>query len=250
MKRSKPTQMTDTVVRQFTDQVELYSHHEIPVASLIVSFLKKYLARFHPKTKVLKLGEFGGGGGDLLATIEQLSSRRLHMTNAELVKAYQKHQANKRIVFLERSVLDSKFADNTFDIVMVRNVIHHLVHTSLAKTRENQRHAIRELVRITKPGGLILIDEQINYSPISCTLFFYLSWLATKLKLNIPAFEITENTVVGYLTRRELANFCKHIVPPAYWVAYQFHHWPPSRLWRLTGLMEMTGSAFIAMRKP
>jgi 2-polyprenyl-3-methyl-5-hydroxy-6-metoxy-1,4-benzoquinol methylase len=249
-KKNSYVQMTDTVIKQFEDQVDLYSQHEVRVESQTLPFLKKYFPIFKKRQPTLTICEFGGGGGDLLKAIEGLTKRRLSLINSELVQEYKKHQATKQIKFLQRSILDSQFADNSFDIVVVRNVIHHLVNTSLPKTRDNQRHAIRELVRVTKPGGLILIDEQVNYSALACTLFFGLSWLATKLKLNIPAFEVTENTVVGYLTRAELQKFCRQVLPGKYWLANSFKRWPPALHWRLTGLMQNTGSAFIAMRKP
>lgn len=242
--------MTDTVTKQFTDQVDMYSQHEVKVDSQILPFLKKELPRLKKNQPTISICEFGGGGGDLLNSVKNQTKRSLTLMNAELVEEYEKHQAIKQIKFAKKSILNSGYKDNSFDIVMVRNVIHHLVNTSLPKTRENQRHAIRELVRVTKPGGFILIDEQVNYSALSCTLFFGLSWLATKIGLNIPAFEITPNTVVGYLTRQELQNFCKKTLSKKNWLADSFVRWPPAWHWKLTGLMENTGSAFIAMQKP
>ncbi len=250
MKKNVHIQMTDTVTRQFEEQVDMYSQHEVDVDSQILPFLKKKLAVFKKSQSTITICEFGGGGGDLLNSVKKQSKRKLSLVNAELVGEYVKHQAIKQIKFVRKSILDSGYKDNSFDIVMVRNVIHHLVNTSLPKTRENQRHAINELIRVTRPGGLILIDEQVNYSAISCTLFFGLSWLATKMHLSIPAFEITPNTVVGYLTREELQQFCRKALPKKYWLRDAFVRWPPSLQWQLTGLMENTGSAFIAMQKP
>lgn len=250
MANSRHEQMTDTVIKQFSEQVDMYSQHENEVDSQVIPFLRRKFPNFKKGQPTLSICEFGGGGGDLLNSVDKISKRKLRLVNAELVKAYEDHQAIKKIEFTEKSILDSGFPDNSFDIVMVRNVIHHLVNTSLPKTRQNQRHAIKELIRVTKPGGYILIDEQVNYSAIACTLFFGMSWLATKLKINIPAFEITENTVVGYLTRRELQQFCRNLIPMKYWKQDTFRRWPPAFHWKLTGLMNNTGSAFIAMEKP
>jgi SAM-dependent methyltransferase len=243
-------QMTGTVIRQFEEQIDVYSHRESEVNSQVIPFLKKELPGFKKDQAQLTLCEFGGAGGDLLDSVDKISTRELILTNAELVKEYAKHQASKKINFLERSILDSGFPDNSFDIVIVRSVLHHLVSRSLSQTRDNQRHAIRELVRVTKPGGLILIDEQINYSPIACIIFFYGSLLATKLKINIPAYQITENTVVGYLTRKRLQMFCKQVVSADNWKQDAYRRWPVGLRWKVTGLMNNTGEAFIAMQKP
>jgi len=250
MKKNLYHQELEIVTRQFEDQVELYSHNNTDAQSEIVSFLKKKLKTFQKNTSPLKICEFGGGGGDLLATIERSTQRKLELYNSELVQEYKKHQAHKHIHFLNKSLLDSKMKDNTFDIVMVRNVIHHLVNTSLQETRKNQQHAICELVRITKPGGLILIDEQVNNSSLACTLFFRLSWVATKLKIRFDAFQVTPNTIVGYLMRNELIAYCDSCIPQKKWLENSFFRWAPQLHWKLTMLMNDTGAAFIAMKKP
>jgi SAM-dependent methyltransferase len=129
--------------------------------------------------------------------------------NAELVESYRERQVNKRIVFVNASILNSGFEDGRFDIIALRHVIHHLVGNDLAQTRRNQEAAIRELFRILRPGGLLLIEEQVNNSELACRLVFFLSNLASKLKLRVPFFEVTPNTIVGFLTRRRLEAVCR-----------------------------------------
>ncbi len=247
MKSSNQTE--EIVTNQFSNQVELYSQHDEKVDSPVLPFLKKTLPKFKTGQSI-KIGEFGGGGGDLLRAINNLTKRTLTLHNIELVGAYKNHQADKSIKFVKQSLLDSDIADNTYDIVIVRNVIHHLINPWHFQTRMNQSHAIHELVRVTKPGGYILIDEQVNNSKIACMLYFYLSWIATKMKLNIPAFQITESTIVGYLQRQELQAIASTVVPRKFWEANTFFRWEPQLHWKLTGLMNDTGSAFIAMKKP
>ena len=95
-----------------------------------------------------------------------------------------------------------------------------------------------------------MIDEQINYSAFACIVFFYGSLLATKLRINIPAYQITEHTVVGYLTRKRLHLFCEQVLPADTWKQDAYRRWPVGLRWKLTGLMHNTGEAFIAMQKP
>ena len=111
-------QMTGTVIRQFEEQIDVYSHRESEVNSQVIPFLKRELPGFKKDQAQLTLCEFGGGGGDLLDSVDKISTRELILTNVELVKEYAKHQASKKINFLERSILDSGFPDNSFDIVI------------------------------------------------------------------------------------------------------------------------------------
>lgn len=242
-------QAADIVISQFEHQLDLYSEHSSVEISKVVPFLSKYLKKNPPK-KTFKICEFGGGGGNLLQAIQKKSKAKLELHNVELVEMYGKVQVMKSIHFSQGSVLDPQFNDETFDVVIVRNVLHHLVSPSLTITRKNQQQAIRQLDRVTKPGGLILVEEQVNNNSLACSTFFHLSWLATKLKLNIKAFQITPSTIVGYMSRKQLKQICANVVPANYWLEDEYQHWPPELHWKMTGLMNDTGSAFIAMQKP
>jgi len=59
------------------------------------------------------------------------------------------------------------FADDTFDAINLGDVLEHM---------EDPAAAIRELVRVSKPGGAILIN-----TPLKTGLFKSLAWLANKL---------------------------------------------------------------------
>lgn len=81
----------------------------------------------------------------------------------------------------------------------------------LATTRDNQMDAIQELIRVTKLGGLIIIEEQVNYSWTATIIFYYASKLAMKLNIRIDKMQITPNTVVGDLTLKKLQWMCEGI---------------------------------------
>lgn len=57
------------------------------------------------------------------------------------------------------------FADNTFDLVTVIGVLHHIY------SREDQLRAVKEALRVVKPGGIVLIRESNLINP-----FFMLFW--------------------------------------------------------------------------
>lgn len=243
-----PKQKSEIVIKQFEDQIEDYTENALVEFSAVVPFLRKWTKKIK-SPKNYSICEFGGGGGNLLQAIAQEIKIPAKLTNVELVGKYKKFQVDKQITFIKGSVLDSGFETNSYDVVIVRNVIHHLVADDLATTRANQMDAIRELIRVTKPGGLIIIEEQINNNLFSCLLFYYASRLATKLNIRIDRLQITPNTIVGYLTRQKLQWMCERHMDRAQWIEDSFEQWHLPWYWQITGLMQNTGEAFIVMQK-
>lgn len=61
--------------------------------------------------------------------------------------------------FVAGSAMALPFGDHAFDYTVMVSVLHHLVGASLAETRRNWLDAIADAVRVTKPGGHVLIRE-------------------------------------------------------------------------------------------
>lgn len=249
MKKTQTKQKSEVVIKQFEDQIADYTENALVEYSAVVPFLKKWLKK-QKNQKEYSICEFGGGGGNLLQYIASQTGIKGALTNVELVEKYRKFQVDRRIKFICGSVIDSGFDSNTHDIVVVRNVIHHLVADDLQTTRDNQMDAIRELIRVTKPGGLVIIEEQVNYNVLSTLLFYYLSRLATKLNIRIDKLQVTPNTIVGYLTHEKLLWMCERHMDRKQWVEDSYEKWNLPWYWKMTGLMNNTGEAFIVMQKP
>ena len=246
------SQDEQTVVGQFEDQIERWTAHAW-TSSLLVPFLLDWV-KAHPEwlaeRQPLQICEFGGGGGVLLAQLHEQLGERVALYNAELVAGYQAHQAVDAIHFLRASVLDSGLPDGRFDVVMMRFVLHHLIGKTWAQARENQAVALREMYRLVSPGGLILIQEQVVQPALACRLVYWLSRLASRLKLRIDSFEVSPNTVIVYMTRDQFFALCEEIAPAASWLARVYERRVMSLRWKLTLLMNNNGDAFVAVRKP
>lgn len=64
------------------------------------------------------------------------------------------------ISFVEADITDMRnLEDGCFDAVIVQKVIHHLAEKSYGKTREKTAKAMKECIRILKPGGSLIICE-------------------------------------------------------------------------------------------
>lgn len=75
-------------------------------------------------------------------------------------KIQQAYKNVPNIEFVETNILDMAiFEDGSFDNVVVQKVIHHLAEDSYKKTRINCMRAMRECIRVLKPGGTLIICE-------------------------------------------------------------------------------------------
>ena len=199
-----------SVKKLFCEQVELYSREDqsalfSPVISLFINWLKK-----NKSIKTLKICEFGGGGGLLLSRLAKFSPKA-ELTNVELVGEYRKYQTLPEIRFICGSILDSRFPDRSFDILIIRDVLHHLIGENFSQTRKNQKQALFELKRLLKPGGEIIIEELVNQSKIAGRLIYGLSKMNSYLGIRSNYFQINPNTIVAFFTSKELLKLAGEV---------------------------------------
>lgn len=251
MTRTPSIRQNEGQVRQlFEDQLRLYTESANVVESPILPFLTEWMGdRPILLDRPMRLLECGGGGGGLLAAIQDAAGARMELFNLELVDRFRPFQVLPEIRFVPGSVLRVPFGDDSFDMVLARNLLHHLVSDSIRGTRANQRQAVSELFRVARPGGLLLIDEQINRSKASCALLFLLSTWASRIGLRIRSLMVTPHTVVGYLTDAELEGLCDSARAGSERIARTYRRWTLGFRWRMTFLLRDTGTAFLAYQK-
>lgn len=192
-----------SVEKLFKEQVGHYSQEDQASDSYIISLVLDWIKKKKINRKV-KICEFGGGAGQLLNAIKK-SYANADLVNVELVDEYKRFMVSKKIKVIISSVLDSKLPNNSFDIILMRNVLHHLIGKNLKETLENQKRALHELKRMTKPGGAIFIEELTNPSAVVCLLLYWLTKLNSKLKLRFFSFYINPNAIVYFFTPSRLS---------------------------------------------
>lgn len=202
--------MQDTSVKKlFKEQVGHYSEEDQATDSYIISLVSDWIKK-KKFTRKIKICEFGGGAGQLLNEIGK-SYPNADLINVELIDEYKRYMVSKKIKLVISSVLDSKLPNNSFDIILMRNVLHHLIGKNLNETAENQKHALFELKRMTKPGGAIFIEELTNPSAAVCMLLYLLTKLNSKLKLRFFSFYINPNAIIYFFTPTRLSNLYNEI---------------------------------------
>lgn len=196
-----------TVEKLFYEQANYYSQTDQSAKySSLVSFFLNWSKSKTNHAKIIKICEFGGAGGILLDSINKSTKLKIKLYNAEIVEKYRDYQINPKIQFHKDSILHSRFPDNFFDCVIIRDVLHHLIGKDYRATINNQKKALTELKRITKPQGIILIEELVGQSALAVKIIYFLSKLNSKIGLRSRRFQITPNTIILMLTSEKLAK--------------------------------------------
>lgn len=202
----------NSVKRLFREQLNYYLRRDqsAAISPIIPLFLDWAKGK---KIKKIEICEFGGSAGQLLTKIAEKYPDSKY-TNVELIGGYKNKQVSKNIQFVCGSILSSKFKNDSFDAIIIRDILHHLIGKNFRETRQNQIKALCELKRIVKPGGAIFIEELTNNSKIASRLIYFLSNLNSKIGLKSTKLNISVNTIIAILTPRELSCQIEKIFGP------------------------------------
>ncbi|MBI3235086.1 MAG: class I SAM-dependent methyltransferase [Bacteroidetes bacterium] len=125
--------------------------------------IEKVASKDHP---ILTLGERHGGISLWLATngyknicsdyeLPEQRARDLH----------KKYEVEDLITYTNINIFEIPYPDNTFDVVIVKSVVGGLKLVQKDKktrTLDNQKKAVREIMRVLKPGGIYLGAENMK----------------------------------------------------------------------------------------
>lgn len=190
----------------FKEQIKHYSHEDQSTNSELIELILEWIKKKKIRGQ-LKICEYGGGAGQLLNEIRK-SHPKADYTNAEIVNEYREYLVSKQIKFVNDSILGSKFAGSSFDVLIVRDVLHHLIGESYKGTLENQMNALKELKRLCKPKGAIFIEELTNESDLASRIIYYLTLVNSKIRIKLPGLFVTPNVIVAFLTSKNLLSYC------------------------------------------
>ena len=198
-----------SVGKLFKEQIGHYSQKDLVNDSHIISLLRDWMKKEKINGKV-QICEFGGGAGQLLNKIGKFYPNA-DLTNVEIIDEYKNFMVSNKIKFVVSSVLNSKLPNNSFDIILMRHVLHHLIGKNLQETAENQKHALEELRRLVKPGGAIFIEELTNPSAIACRLIYFFTKLNSKLRFRLLSFYVNPNAIVYFFTPKRLVELYREV---------------------------------------
>lgn len=200
------------------------------------------------KKSELKICDVGGATGKVLNEIIIKSPYKINAYLLDVFKKYQKRLINKRIHFIYGSIINNKLKSNSFNIVILRDVLHHLIGGGKKETQENQRKALEEMIHITKIGGYIVFEEEINNSVFASKIIFYLSKTMHKLNLSLLGFNLGK-VVVSFMSQGEIEDILNKHSRQIKIIKKDFTPLNFPLRWRLTLLMNRVGHLLYIIKK-
>jgi len=199
----------------------------------------------------LRVCDVGGATGVFLAQLVERSPHPFEGTLLEVDERHRAQIARDDLRFVHGSILENDLPDGAFDIVTFSHVLHHLVADSAKASRALQARALAEMLRITKPGGYLVFEEQVNLVGSFARGVYELSRLANRTGLRWKFFD-AGTVVVRFMTPGEIENEIETHVRErrARVEECLLTPWEMSWRWKLTLLMSRVGGTAFVVQRP
>lgn len=133
--------------------------------SKFLNFCEKHLAASTPGPKALEIGSRNGGLALYLALKNfSVVCSDLRFGDDGAKRLHKQYGVADRVTYDLVNVLDIKYEDNYFDVVIFKSVLGFL------QTPENQRQSLEEIRRVLKPDGILLFADNSKGSGLHETL--------------------------------------------------------------------------------
>ena len=198
----------------------------------------------------LSVGDIGGASGVFLDEIARRAAHPIRGTVIDVMETYRTRLVNPALEFECASILDGSITSDRFDIVTARHVLHHLVADSVSRTLRLQERALTEMVRITRPGGYVVFEEEVNRIRPFSRAVYHLSRFANRHQLRLRYFE-TGRVVVSFMTPAEIDRTLKSLADRGTVAILEqgYESRDMGLRWKLTLLMASVGNQFYVLRK-
>lgn len=213
-------QLDKMVISHFIDERDIYlSSKPVEAMETFVNYIKN---RNGQKLRVLDIGT---GGGHFIFEIKD----KVPATNCfacdvtmDTLKVIKKGD----IDFIGASIYSLPFSDNSFDIIVIGDVLHHLVGKSRKKSVELVCQAFGEILRVAKANSALCILEECVFLKYQSILLFWLTYCFAKLDLNLKFFFIDNRLIISFLTYDELKKLLlQHKVKIDYVSTWEAKSW-------------------------
>jgi ubiquinone/menaquinone biosynthesis C-methylase UbiE len=138
----------DEVRSRFGETAELVAGH----AERQVELVREQLREFMTPSGDERALDSGTGAGTLALALAPLVREVVGVDIVPELLERARSSAPSNVTFVEGDATSLPFEDGTFDLACTRRTLHHIARPE---------RAVAELVRVTKPGGKVFVDDQI-----------------------------------------------------------------------------------------
>jgi ubiquinone/menaquinone biosynthesis C-methylase UbiE len=138
----------DEVRSRFGETAELVAEHAEGQVELVREQLREFVM---PSGEELAL-DSGTGAGTLALALAPLVREVVGVDIVPELLERARALAPLNVTFVEGDATSLPFEDGSFDLTCSRRTLHHIARPE---------RAVAELVRVTKPGGKVFVDDQI-----------------------------------------------------------------------------------------
>ncbi len=124
--------------------------------------------------------------------------------NCEIVPETYRIQVNRDTNLIGSSVLNLPFKNDSFDCMIIKNLLHHLVAKTRKESKENVKRATMELIRVVKDTGHIIVLEQYNKYSFLASIVFHLTLFVSLFGIGFKSLGWGNNIIVSFLTPDEI----------------------------------------------
>lgn len=198
---NSPYLENDIVEKHFLNASNIYSTRKGYVHETD-SFMIDYIRNNFGKRDSIIVIEIGGGSGYILDLLNQ--STNFCLINCEYVPKVYCQQANPAIQLIGGNARNLPFKNNVADIIIMKNVLHHVVGDTTNQSYKYANNVIKEIFRISKDDGKIFILEEYVPYRVQSSIIFYILKFLSKFHIELKIIDLRKDVVVSYLTSLEL----------------------------------------------
>ena len=237
--------ISNKVSSHFSAFSEPYSRIRDRYESAAVQFIIK--DSMHKNKDEIAVCDIGGGNGNLLSNIKKYANIK-DLYNIEFTRSYFYNLSSDDIKPINGSISKLPIQDNSFDYVIVEDVLHHLIGNTRAHSKQNVVDALSEMQRVVKNGGYIIIDEEYNKYKIFSAALFHITKVLSKSSMQFKYFYIHKDVIVSFLSPLELTDMLINIDTIKI-IDVNQERWDMKLRYKLTLLMSNVGKIIFVCKK-
>lgn len=101
------------------------------------------------------------------------------------------------------------FRQNSYQLIVANNLLHHLVGSNPSKCVHNIRNAISELNRVLSSENIFIIKELLTKNFIYALMMYYVTLFCARFNIEINSLDIHSKVITYFLTKNKIISLLR-----------------------------------------